>query len=90
MKVGRIIHVDKEKGWGFISSKDVPFTRIFFHWTGLSNDTIHFTEVEKGMDVEFNTKEIEGRVRAINIHVLEAEDGKSVGSTTEGSNPKLD
>ena len=32
--VGRVIKVSKE-GWGFISSKEIEFTRIFFHWTAL-------------------------------------------------------
>lgn len=72
--VGKIIHVEDEKGWGFISSPEVPFTRIFFHWTGLRQDTLNFTQLEKGMKVEFTPKIFEGnKHRAIKIKVLEDE-----------------
>ena len=50
--VGRIIRVSKT-GWGFISSKDIQFTRIFFHWTALRQDTLTFPELHTGMYVEF-------------------------------------
>jgi cold shock CspA family protein len=49
---GKIIKLSKE-GWGFISSLDKPFTRIFFHWSGLNQDTLHFTELKVGMKVDF-------------------------------------
>lgn len=69
--IGRVIKVAESEGWGFITSKDVPFTRIFFHWTSLAQDTLNFTEVKKGMDVEFTvTKTPLGKIRAIRIKVL--------------------
>lgn len=72
-KVGRIIKVS-DKGWGFISCKDIPFTRIFFHWTSLNQDTAHFTELHRGMEVEFTPIEGEDKGwRAIKIDVLEPE-----------------
>lgn len=49
---GKIIKVSDE-GWGFIISKEIPFTRIFFHWTSLVQDTLKFTELKRGMHVEF-------------------------------------
>ncbi|MET0787311.1 MAG: cold shock domain-containing protein, partial [Paenisporosarcina sp.] len=69
--IGKIIKVSDE-GWGFISSKDIKFTRIFFHWTSLKQDTLKFTELKNGMKVEFTPTEIEGKGwRAIKIKVLE-------------------
>lgn len=67
---GKIIKVSP-KGWGFISSKDIPFTRVFFHWTSLSQDTLKFPELKNGMKVEFTPIELEGKGwRAIKIKVL--------------------
>jgi cold shock CspA family protein len=67
---GKIIKVS-ESGWGFISSKDIKFTRIFFHWTSLKQDTLKFTELKNGMRVEFTPIEVEGKGwRAIKISVL--------------------
>ena len=74
--VGRIIKVatGEKGGYGFISSKDVPFTRIFFHWTSLKQDTLKFTELKVGMKVEFTPTEVEGKGwRAIKIKVLQDE-----------------
>ena len=68
--VGRIIKVDKT-GWGFISSKDIEFTRIFFHWTALKQDTLNFKQLETGMFVEFIPTQVEGRgFRAIQVKVI--------------------
>lgn len=67
---GKIIKVSDE-GWGFISSKDIKFTRIFFHWTSLKQDTLKFQDLKNGMKVEFTPVEIEGKgFRAIKIRVL--------------------
>lgn len=68
--VGKIIKVSDE-GWGFISSKEIKFTRIFFHWTSLRQDTMKFTELKNGMRVEFTPVEVEGKGwRAIKIRVV--------------------
>lgn len=69
--VGRIIKVSKQ-GWGFITSKEIQFTRIFFHWTSLRQDTLPFLELKPGMIVEFTPLKIDGRgYRAVHIKVLE-------------------
>lgn len=68
--VGRIIKLSKT-GYGFISSKDIPFTRVFFHWTSLKQNTLNFADLELGQNVEFTPKKVEGKgVRAIRIEVL--------------------
>ena len=68
--VGNIIKVSGG-GWGFISSKDIKFTRIFFHWTSLKQDTSKFQELKNGMKVEFTPIEVEGKGwRAIKINVI--------------------
>ncbi len=69
--VGRIIKVSKQ-GWGFISSKQIEFTRIFFHWTSLRQDTIPFLELKTGMTVEFTPLQIPGKGwRAVHIRVID-------------------
>jgi len=67
---GKIIKVS-EDGWGFISSKDIKFTRIFFHWTSLKQDTMKFQDLKNGIRVEFTPVDVEGKgVRAIKIRVI--------------------
>lgn len=67
---GKIIKISKD-GWGFITSKEIPFTRIFFHWTGLKQETLKFTELEKEMHVEFTPIEIPDKGwRALKIEVI--------------------
>jgi cold shock CspA family protein len=78
--VGKIIKVSNE-GWGFISSKEVKFTRIFFHWTSLKQNTVNFTELKNGMKVEFTPIEVENKgYRAIKIVVLPEEKKEESGS----------
>jgi cold shock CspA family protein len=68
---GKIIKVSDE-GWGFISSKEIKFTRIFFHWTSLKQETLKFQDLKNGMKVEFTPVEVEGKGwRAIKIIVLQ-------------------
>lgn len=70
--IGKITKVD-EGGWGFISSKEIKFTRIFFHWTSLRQDTLRFPQLKNGMKVEFTPIEVEGKgYRAIKIKVLQS------------------
>ena len=69
--VGRVIKVSR-RGWGFISSRDIEFTRIFFHWTSLRQDTLPFLEIKTGMHVEFVPLQIPGKgYRAIHVRVIE-------------------
>ena len=71
--IGRIIKVNRA-GWGFISSKEIEFTRIFFHWTALQYNTTPFLELKTGMMVEFTPLKIEGKgYRAVHMRVLEKE-----------------
>jgi cold shock CspA family protein len=63
-----------EEGWGFILSKEIEFERIFFHWTGLTQDTARFKSLEKYMKVEFVPIELPGKgFRAIKIRVVNNE-----------------
>jgi cold shock CspA family protein len=69
--IGRVIKVSKA-GWGFISSKDIEFTRIFFHWTALRQDTVTFPNLRTGMIVEFTPLQIPGKgYRAVHVRVIE-------------------
>lgn len=66
---GKIIKISSE-GYGFISSKDIPFTRIFFHWTSLRPDTVKFQDLRSGMVVSFEAFDVEDKGwRAIKIKV---------------------
>ena len=76
---GKIIKVSDE-GWGFISSKDIKFTRIFFHWTSLKQDTLKFADLKNGMKVEFTPVEVENKGwRAIKIRVVRDEEPSNKG-----------
>ena len=69
--IGKIIKVQKE-GYGFISSREIPFTRIFFHWTALRQDTLTFPELTTGMTVEFTPYKLpEKGYRAYHIRVVD-------------------
>lgn len=68
---GRIIKLS-DQGYGFIISKEISFTRIFFHWTSLKQETLHFKQLHKGMRVEFVPIEVPGKGwRAIKIKIIE-------------------
>lgn len=77
--MGRIYHLGQ--GWGFVSSPELEYTRIFFHWTGLVHNTLNFKDLKKGMKVEFEKKIMpDGNVRAIRVKVLEDKDAQETGS----------
>ena len=74
--INNIVKPDKDKkkngGYGFITSESLPFERVFFHWTGLLQDTLRFPALKKRMKVEFilQYNEYDG-YRAIKIKVKE-------------------
>lgn len=71
---GKLTRVDP-KGFGFIISRDIPYTRIFFHWSGLLQTTLNFKDLEKGMIVEFNPFLLKDKgYRALRIKVVEEDD----------------
>lgn len=68
--IGKINFISEE-GWFFIISRDVPFERIFGHWTALTGDTLNFKELEEGMKVEFIPIKVPDKGwRAIKIKVI--------------------
>ena len=69
---GRIIKVSP-KGWGFISSSDLPFTRIFFHWSKLKITTLNFADIRKGMIAEFEVYKEDNGYKAKDIMILNQE-----------------
>ena len=69
---GKIVKLS-ERGWGFILSPQYQFTRIFFHWTALTQNTLNFTELKVGMRVRFFTQKYrENGVRAYKIEVIDS------------------
>jgi cold shock CspA family protein len=67
---GKVIKVHPN-GWGFITSVDLKFTRIFFHWTGLVQNTKKFPELRIGDKVRFVIQQNqEDAWKAIKIEVL--------------------
>lgn len=74
---GKIIRLSP-RGYGFIISQEIPFTRFFFHWTELHQNTKKFTELTEGMKVEFVPMNINNRGwRALRVRVIENDNGKS-------------
>lgn len=68
---GKIIKLSPG-GWGFLSTKEIKFTRIFFHWTALEQNTLNFTELKMGMNLSFKPiKLVDKGWRAIQIHVVD-------------------
>lgn len=71
--ITNLVKEDKNKkgGYGFITSPDLPFERIFFHWSGLDQKTLRFPDLKKRMRVEFKLQhdEFDG-YKAIKIKVL--------------------
>jgi cold shock CspA family protein len=71
---GKILYLNmdlKKGGWGFIVSETIPFTRIFFHWTGLNQNTKKFSELNKGDELKFEVMDIPDKgLRAIKIEAL--------------------
>lgn len=55
---GKIIHLNQDKGFGFISSEDIKFERIFFHWTSLVGNKYKFTELKSGMKIKAEAFEV--------------------------------
>ncbi len=80
---GRIIKVQKDGGWGFISSRDIPFQRIFFHWTVVKG--FDFAEIERGMTAKFSAKKDDTRPkgeqwRATRVYDVEVEKVTNAGT----------
>lgn len=77
--ITNVIHTNdtKKGGYGFIASQALPYERIFFHWSGLRQDTLRFPELKKKQKVEFilqyseKSDNHEGGYRAIKIRVLD-------------------
>lgn len=58
---GKIFSINEKKGYGFITSLELEFTKIYFYWTNLVNG-ISFTEdLHKGMLVEFDLVYVEAK-----------------------------
>ena len=69
--ITRIFNDDGTGGYGFISSRAKPFTRIFFHWSALLPTTKDFLELKKGDKVKFDLVKYEDKGwRALKIEVL--------------------
>lgn len=68
--VGKVIHVDKKKGYGFITCPDIRFRRVFFHWQGL-RPGVDLEKLEKDARVEFNARDygVDG-IRAVKVEVI--------------------
>ncbi len=92
---GKIIHLDEE-GWGFFSSDEVKYERIFFHWSALSKGERNFKYLQRGMRCTFDCVFIKASKdglpdkgwRALKIKVVD--DGGNVEATLEEDIPELD
>ena len=72
---GKIYYINLDTtngGYAFVSSPEVPFTRIFMHWQALEQNTKNFTELKIGTELEFKViKHPELGYRAIKVKVIE-------------------
>jgi hypothetical protein len=60
-----------DRGWGFIMSPNLKFTRVFFFWSALAQNTLHFTELKVGMRVRFVPIRYKDQgIRATRIEVI--------------------
>lgn len=67
---GQIVKLNPS-GWGFIVSPSYQFTRIFFHWTALQQNTLNFNDLQVGMRVKFFIQKYkEQGMRAYRIEVI--------------------
>jgi len=78
---GKILSLN-DKGFGFISSTSLRFTKIYFHWSALEQDTLNFALLKKGMKVEFKLIHTQQGPRGIKVRVLEG--NRDDRGTTEG------
>jgi len=68
--LGKIIKIHPD-GFGFVSTREIPFTKIFFHWTSLENN-INFLELKFGTKVSFIAQKLPDKGwRAIKIKLEE-------------------
>lgn len=71
---GKILAV-RDDGFGFISSKEIPFEKIFFHWSALKQNTKKFLDLKVGDKVRFTpVKLIDRGWRAHGIEVIPDEE----------------
>jgi cold shock CspA family protein len=72
--ITQIVHPKpgKKGGYGFIVSPQLPYERIFFHWSGLQQQTLRFPQLKRRMRVELQLQHdpIDG-FKGIKIKVLE-------------------
>lgn len=57
--IGKVTHLS-QKGYGFIESAELKFTRIYFSWTNL-HPAVQFTKLKVGDLLEFYPHFTEGR-----------------------------
>lgn len=86
---GKIVHINDDKGFGFITSPEIKFERIFFHWTSLVLETLKFTELKLNMKVKCEVYEVfptdekprQKGWRAIKIEVISNDKVKNIKDT---------
>ena len=75
--VGRISHLNK-RGWGVLISEELPFQKIFFHWTNLDK-SIDFRTLSKKTKLSFVPVTSErGGYKAIHIKLYGEEVSREV------------
>ena len=68
-----------DRGWGFIMSSDLKFTRVFFFWSALVQNTLNFTDLKVGMRVRFiPIKYLDKGTRAIRVEVIPEQANESI------------
>lgn len=67
---GKIKQLNSKKGYGFITSLELPFEKIYFYWEWLNQNTKRFPELKEGDVVTFELVKRENGYQAYHIDVL--------------------
>ena len=58
---GKIFSINEKKGYGFITSLELEFEKIYFYWSNLVNGISFKTDLKKGTLVEFDLVWVEAK-----------------------------
>lgn len=88
---GRISWINKTKGYGFITSLDIPFEKIYFYWEFLNSD-VKFLTLRRKDEVEFDVIDSPDRgyqARNISRIASEHEELEPVSSIKEAKTERI-
>lgn len=70
MPFGRIVHVNPERGFGFLKADAPPFDSAFFHFSEMARAGVATPEKGMAFSYRMGTDERSGRLRALDLELL--------------------